>query len=125
MDVQAYLQRLNYSGSLEPNLENLRALALAHKMNIPFSNLDFFGGKKSSLVLEETYQKIVVKRQAGICCELSGLFVWLLNQLGYATSASEARYYNEQHQGWTDDCHHFMPFVSIFVPCKYIMSCLS
>jgi len=125
MDVQAYLQRINYSGSLEPNLENLRALALAHKMNVPFSNLDIFGGKKSSLVFEETYQKIVVKGQAGICCELSGLFMWLLGQLGYATSASEARYYNVQRQMWTRGPRHFMLFVSIFVQCVYVLSCLS
>jgi len=124
MDVQAYLQRMNYSGSLEPNLENLRALALAHKMNVPFSNLDFFGGEKSSLVLEEIYQKVVVKGQTGICCELSGLFMWLLDQLGYATSATNARYYYEEQQAWMEGCNHLMPFVRIFILCANIMSSL-
>jgi len=125
MDVKAYLQKINYSGSLEPNLENLRALALAHKMTVPVSNLHFFGGEKSSLVLEEIYQKVVVKGQGGVCCELSGLFMWLLDQLGYETSVTEARFYYEEQQAWMEGCYHFMLFVSTFVHCLNIMSYLS
>ncbi|HFC11358.1 MAG TPA: hypothetical protein ENJ56_00840, partial [Anaerolineae bacterium] len=39
MNTVAYLQRLNYTDSLTPSSQTLRALQLSHLFNIPFENL--------------------------------------------------------------------------------------
>ena len=40
MDRNAYLTRLNYTGSLAPTRSTLRALQVAHLYAVPFENLD-------------------------------------------------------------------------------------
>eukprot|EP00058_Branchiostoma_floridae_P000114 XP_002585602.1 hypothetical protein BRAFLDRAFT_111745 [Branchiostoma floridae] len=39
MDVRRYLSRIRYHGDTRPNLENLRAVHLAHILAVPFENL--------------------------------------------------------------------------------------
>ena len=40
LDLDAYLERIGYEGPVEPTLEVLDALQLAHATTIPFENLD-------------------------------------------------------------------------------------
>jgi len=83
MDIQAYLNRIQYRGSLEPNLQNLSALQKTHMQTVPFENLSVY--YKQPIVLNEKalYNKIVEKNRGGFCYELNGLFAWLLRGLGY------------------------------------------
>jgi arylamine N-acetyltransferase len=39
LDIQAYLKRINYQGTLEPTLQTLQALQRAHMLTVPFENL--------------------------------------------------------------------------------------
>ncbi|MDQ7025309.1 MAG: arylamine N-acetyltransferase [Anaerolineae bacterium] len=43
--LQAYLQRISFTGATEPTIENLRAIHRAHMMTIPFENLDIHVGR--------------------------------------------------------------------------------
>lgn len=100
MDVNAYLARINYTGSTEPTLETLRALQLAHLYAVPFENLDIHWGRPIILDYERLFDKIVTQRRGGFCYELNGMFGWLLTQLGYHVSMLNARVYNgEGHLG--------------------------
>jgi N-hydroxyarylamine O-acetyltransferase len=83
MNIEAYLKRINYSGSLEPTAETLRALQVAHLKTVPFENLSIHANEP--IVLEENalFAKIVERKRGGYCYEANGLFAGLLRALGF------------------------------------------
>ncbi len=83
MDIQRYLERIHYHGSLEPTLQTLLALHEAHLLSVPFENLDIHLGR--AIVLDEAslWTKIVEHNRGGFCYELNGLFALLLRALGF------------------------------------------
>ena len=83
MNIEAYLKRINYSGSFEPTAETLRALQVAHLKTVPFENLSIHANEP--IVLEENalYAKIVERKRGGYCYEANGLFAALLQALGF------------------------------------------
>jgi len=83
MNVDEYLKRINYTGSLRVDAETLRNLQLAHLQNVPFENLSIHEGEPIVLNDEALFTKIVSNRRGGICYELNGLFSWLLRTLGF------------------------------------------
>ena len=83
MDRDAYLGRIGYRGGREPNAVNLAALVRAHRLAVPYETLDLWRRRRTTLQLEEIYDKIVTRRRGGYCFELNGLFAWLLLELGY------------------------------------------
>ena len=94
MEIPAYLNRIRYTGDLQPTVETLRALHLAHLYAVPFENLDIHLGRPIVLEMERLFDKIVRHRRGGFCYELNGLFAALLLELGFEVvylSASDAR----------------------------------
>lgn len=83
MDLQAYLDRINYRGSLVPTPETLAELQLAHLMAVPFENLSIHSGQPIILDDEALFDKIVARRRGGFCYELNGLFAALLRALNF------------------------------------------
>ena len=83
MNIDAYLERINYKGTREVNAETLRAIQVAHLMSVPFENLSIHAGE--SIVLDEDalYTKIVDQRRGGFCYECNGAFAGLLRALGF------------------------------------------
>jgi N-hydroxyarylamine O-acetyltransferase len=96
MDIQAYLKRIHYHGSLAPTLATLRALHHAHLLAVPFENLDI--PLQRPIVLDEArlFDKIVTRRRGGFCYELNGAFAALLRALGFDTQLLAARVFNGQ-----------------------------
>ncbi len=88
--IPAYLQRIGYSGPLDPTPETLRELHKAHILSVPFENLDIHLGRL--IVLDEAalFEKIVRHRRGGFCYELNGAFSGLLKRLGFAVSMLSA-----------------------------------
>src|SRR5512146_954327 len=89
--VSAYLNRIHYSGPLEPTAETLRQLHRAHLYSVPFENLDIHLGRPIRLEEEALFVKIVTARRGGFCYELNGLFSRLLTGLGYQVTLLNAR----------------------------------
>jgi N-hydroxyarylamine O-acetyltransferase len=83
MNIDAYLKRINYSGSLEPTAETLRALQVAHLFAVPFENLSIHAGEPIVLNEDALFGKIVENRRGGFCYEANGLFASLLRALGF------------------------------------------
>lgn len=83
MNVDAYLERLRYTGQREPTLATLQALHYQHQLTIPIENLDIHNGRKISLSAESLFDKLITHRRGGFCYELNGLFYELLNTLGF------------------------------------------
>jgi N-hydroxyarylamine O-acetyltransferase len=91
MDIQAYLQRINYAGPLAPSAETLRLLQLAHLRTVPFENLSIHSGEPIVLNDEALFDKIVNRRRGGFCYELNGLFAALLRAFGFDVTMLSAR----------------------------------
>ena len=91
MDIQRYLDRINYAGSTAPTLDSLCALHRTHMLTVPFENLDIHRGQRIGLDESRLFDKIVTRRRGGFCYELNGLFAALLGSLGYEVDMLAAR----------------------------------
>jgi N-hydroxyarylamine O-acetyltransferase len=96
MDVDAYLDRIGYSGSVVPTAATLRGIHRAHMLAVPFENLDIARGRRIVLDPEASLRKIVDERRGGFCYELNGAFATLLQGLGFKVSLLSARVAREQ-----------------------------
>ena len=47
MDIQAYFDRIGYTGSAEPTAENLAKILRLHLETVPFENLDSYPNGKA------------------------------------------------------------------------------
>jgi N-hydroxyarylamine O-acetyltransferase len=83
MNVDAYLKRINYSGSISPTADTLRALQVAHLFAVPFENLSIHAGEPIVLEADALFRKIVEAGRGGFCYEANGLFASLLRALGF------------------------------------------
>src|SRR5918997_1578676 len=72
MDVEAYLERIDYRGPLAPTAETLRRLHVAHLLAVPFENLSIHAGEP--VVLDD-----------------GALFAALLRALGFRVEMLSAR----------------------------------
>ncbi len=89
--IDAYLERIGYRGSREPNIGTLRKLQRAHMLTVPFENLDIIAGRPPSLAPDALLEKIVTRRRGGFCYELNGAFFWLLREMGFEVTLLSAR----------------------------------
>ena len=96
MDVTAYLDRINYRGSLVPSAETLRALQVAHLLAVPFENLSIHAGEPVVLEDDALFGKIVNRKRGGFCYELNGLFAALLRTLGFKVEMLNAQVANSE-----------------------------
>ncbi|WP_243304428.1 arylamine N-acetyltransferase family protein [Geothrix oryzisoli] len=91
LDLAAYRRRIGYDGALEPRLDVLRALHLAHATAIPFENLDIQLGLPIRLDLASLQDKLVRRRRGGYCFEQNTLFLAVLTAAGFEVMPCEAR----------------------------------
>ena len=89
--LDAYFQRIDWSGSRDPTLETLAGLIAAHTAHIPFENLDVLLGRTVCLDLESLQEKIVGGRRGGYCFEHAALFAAVLEALGFQVARHAAR----------------------------------
>ncbi len=83
MNVQKYLERIDYRGALTPDFQTLSHLQTAHMRAVPFENFSVHFKEPIRLDEEWLYQKIVGRNRGGFCYELNGMFDWLLRSLGF------------------------------------------
>ena len=82
VQIKQYLQRIEYSQLVSPDLDTLSGLQWAHITHIPYENLDILAGIPLSLKTEDLFQKIVAGKRGGYCFELQGLYGELLKSSG-------------------------------------------
>jgi N-hydroxyarylamine O-acetyltransferase len=105
MNVNAYLERINYSGQIAPTVPVLAALHRAHLYNVPFENLDLHLGRPVRLEEEALFDKIVTRRRGGFCYELNGLFAGLLRAVGFEVTLLSAASTNDDDSFGPDFDH--------------------
>lgn len=90
-DLNAYLARIGWSGSLEPTLATLTGLTRAHISRIPFENVDVLLGRDVRIDLDSIVGKVVVDGRGGYCFEHGALFQAALERIGFRVTAHAAR----------------------------------
>ena len=91
LDLDAYLERVGYDGSVQPTLDSLRGLHLAHATSIPFENLDIQLGRPIRLDLDSLQAKLVRGGRGGYCFEQNLLFSAALEAVGFELTRLAAR----------------------------------
>src|SRR5271163_3069048 len=83
IDLDAYFDRIQWSGATEPKYATLAGLLDAHMAHIPFENFDVLLGRSVRLDLEGLQSKLVKGRRGGYCFEHATLFAAVLERLGF------------------------------------------
>jgi N-hydroxyarylamine O-acetyltransferase len=89
--LDAYLDRIGMTAPARADSTALAALQRAHRMAIPFENLDILLGRGIDLAPEAVFDKLVTRRRGGYCFEQNGLFAQALAAMGFATQRAMAR----------------------------------
>ena len=111
LNIKAYLERINYHGSLAPTADTLRELQVAHLLAVPFENLSIHAKQPIILSDEALFSKIVEHRRGGFCYEANGLFAALLRALGFDVEMLSAEVAAEE--GFGPDFDHMALMVTL------------
>ena len=91
MNVKQYLKRINVENIEKPTLEYLKKLHRNHLYNVPFENQELFTYNSCTVEHNALHEKIVVKKEGGVCYQLNYMFYWLLKELGYSVEILSAK----------------------------------
>ncbi len=90
-DVEAYLDRIGYTGSRFPTLDTLQEIHLRHAQTIPFENLNPLLRWPVRLDSRWLQQKLIRDGRGGYCFEHNLLLKDALTTLGFEVSGLAAR----------------------------------
>ncbi|KAM5129345.1 uncharacterized protein ACMZJ9_019846 [Mantella aurantiaca] len=113
MDMKAYFKRVNMTDSGPPSLSALRELHRHHVLSVPAENLGLHSGEKIIMKTSWIYEKIVVRNRGGICYENNGLFLWVLEELGYQPKVLSARVRNKITGVYGPNFDHMITMVEL------------
>ncbi len=82
-NLSAYLARIALKEAPTPTVEGLRILQRAHRLAIPFENLDLLLGREISLDPAIRFDKLVTRRRGGYCFEQNPLLLDAMHALGF------------------------------------------
>ncbi|HWA42378.1 MAG TPA: arylamine N-acetyltransferase [Hypericibacter adhaerens] len=82
-NLDAYLKRINYAGSIAPTLETLEMVHRLHPQAIPFENLDPLMEQPVRLQLSDIEQKLLIERRGGYCFEHNLLLKAVLETMDF------------------------------------------
>ncbi|WP_067697346.1 arylamine N-acetyltransferase family protein [Nocardia jejuensis] len=91
LDLDAYLNRIGFSGKRTPTLATLRALVQAHTTTVPFENLEIILGRGVPLDVHALQDKMIRRRRGGYCYENVGLFAAALERIGFEFTGLSGR----------------------------------
>lgn len=79
-----YFARIGYDGPVVPTLDVLAALQAAHIAAIPFEAIDALTGAGIDIGADAVDAKLIGQRRGGYCFEQNGLFLRVLQAIGFA-----------------------------------------
>lgn len=91
IDLDAYLARIGLGLPPGADAEGLAVVQRAHRLAIPFENLDVRLGRGISLDPDHVFDKLVHRRRGGYCFEQNQLFLRALTAMGFDTRPLLAR----------------------------------
>jgi N-hydroxyarylamine O-acetyltransferase len=113
-NLDAYLKRINYSGSIAPTLDTLQTLHRLHPSAIPFENLDPLMERPVRLQLSDIEQKLIVERRGGYCFEHNLLFQAVLESMDFKVTPIGAGVLWGHEEGYVPtELHHMALIVDV------------
>ncbi|HSI10824.1 MAG TPA: arylamine N-acetyltransferase [Chthoniobacter sp.] len=113
IDLDAYFQRIGYTGPREPTLATLNGLVFHHVQTIPFENLDVLLGRPIALDAASIERKLIHEQRGGYCFEQNGLFQLVLESLGFEITPISARVRWQRPRDFTPARTHLFTRVEI------------
>lgn len=83
IDLDGYLARIGLGLRPSADAEGLAIVQRAHRLSIPFENLDVRLGRGISLDPAHVFDKLVNRRRGGYCFEQNQLFLRALTAIGF------------------------------------------
>lgn len=90
-DLPAYFKRIGLREMPHADAAGLALVQRAHRLTIPFENLDIPLGRGISLDPERIFDKLVTRKRGGYCFEQNRLFLSALQTLGFEARPLLAR----------------------------------
>lgn len=89
--LAAYLARVGLAAAPASDPAGLAALQRAHRLAIPFENLNIHLGRGIRIDADSVFDKLVAQRRGGYCFEQNGLYSHMLAAIGIANRPLLAR----------------------------------
>lgn len=96
--VEAYFQRIGYTGPRTVSAETLKAIHFCHVTTIPFENFDIHLQENANnrydyinLDLGSIFNKIVLEKRGGYCLEMNEWLAFVLRELGFEVDLLSGR----------------------------------
>lgn len=112
-NLEAYLDRIGFSGRPAADLATLRELHRLHPRSIPFENLSPFLGEPVFLDAGALQDKLVTRRRGGWCFEQNLYFSHVLRALGFEVKTLAARVRWNVPAGVTTARSHMLVLVTV------------
>ena len=91
IDLDAYLERIGFTGRARPDLSTLREIHRLHAGAIPFENLSALVGEPIALDASALERKLVREGRGGWCFEQNLLMRHVLDAIGFEVTPLAAR----------------------------------
>lgn len=105
LDTASYLRRLDLPAPASPTLDALSVLQTRHNAVVPFETLDSLLRQPVAIDLPSVQRKVLQAMRGGYCYELNGLFLALLETLGFDARAIAARVVEDDDRVPTSQTH--------------------
>ena len=113
IDLYAYLERIAYSGSMEPTLQTLEAVIFQHATTIPFENLNPLLGWPVRLDAAALQQKLIWDKRGGYCFEHNLLLSHALRAMGFNVTWLAARVLWNRAEGVVSPRTHMLILIKL------------
>jgi N-hydroxyarylamine O-acetyltransferase len=113
IDLDAYFRRIGYAGTVAPTAAVLDDLMQAHVQSVPFENLDVLLERGIDLEPASLQRKLVNDRRGGYCFEQNGLFLLVLQAIGFDVTPLSARVRYQRPRDYTPARTHLFLRVTI------------
>ena len=112
MQLQAYFERIGFTGTARVDLETLREVLRRHVCSVPFENLDVQLERPLTTSPGAAFEKIVGNGRGGWCYEQNGLFGWALAEIGFEVTRLAAAVMR-QERGEVSTANHLCLRVAV------------
>lgn len=108
IDLDAYFERIGYSGDRSPTLQTLQAIHQCHVEAIAYENLNSFLKQPVRLDIKSVQQKLIHEGRGGYCFEQNSLLRIVLITLGFQITNLAARVLWNRPEGITTPLTHMI-----------------